>query len=91
MEPWQWGALLAPVGALIIFGGIALPIKWAIATMMPDCWLKRQILVERFKSRCSASNRVVIAQSERHPNGWRDLFKTTVLADPRQEQTKTRE
>lgn len=89
MSAWLWGVLLAPAGALLIFGGVALPIKWVIATLMPDGWLKRQILAERFKSKCSASNRAVIAQASRHPNGWRDpLGKTIVLEAPRREQRK---
>ena len=74
MESWQVGVLLAPVGALIIFGGIALPIKWAVATLMKDGWLKRQILVERFESKCSESNRRVLKQAASHPNGWRDCI-----------------
>lgn len=75
MDSWILGALATPLGALIIFGGIALPIKWAIATLMPDCWLKRQILVERCRSKCSESNRCVLEQAARHPRGYRDLIR----------------
>lgn len=79
MDAWQWGILLAPFGALVIFGGIALPIKWAIATLMPDGWLKRQILAERLKSKCSTSNIKVLQQAARYPNGWRDIGKANTL------------
>ena len=73
MDAWILGVFAAPLGALIIFGGIALPIKWAIATLMPDCWLKRQILVERCSSKCSESTRRVLEQAARHPRGYRDV------------------
>lgn len=66
MEPWQWGILLAPLGALIIFGGIALPIKWLIASFMPDCWLKKNLLAERWHSKCSSANRRVLEQAARY-------------------------
>ena len=87
MASWQWGVLLAPVGALIIFGGIALPIKWAIATLMPESWLKRQILIERCKSKCSESTKRVLEQADRHPLGWRH-FIPTAQAIPQQSAAK---
>ena len=66
MKVWHFGILLAPLGALIIFGGIALPIKWLIASYMPDCWLKKQLLVERIESKCSSSNRRVLEKAARY-------------------------
>lgn len=63
MDAWVYGVILAPFGALIIFGGIALPIKMAIARWMPDGWLKRNLLAERWNSRCSRSNGRVLAQA----------------------------
>lgn len=66
MESWQIGALLAPVGALVIFGVIALSIKWLIASYMPDGWLKTQLLRERWHSKCSRANRRVLEQAARY-------------------------
>ena len=54
--PRLLGVLAGPLVSLALFGGLALGIKWLIATKMPDCWLKRQLLAERFKSKYSASN-----------------------------------
>lgn len=71
MEMWMLGTLFAPLGALIIFGVIALSIKWAIATLMPDCALKRALLAERWKSKCSSANRRVLEQAARHTRGYR--------------------
>lgn len=48
MEPWQWGILLKPFGALLIFGGIALPIRWLIHKKMPEGKWKNIILKHRF-------------------------------------------
>jgi len=53
MEAWQLGIVLKPLGALIIFGGICLPIRWAIHRWMPEGWLKHQILKHRFGKRDS--------------------------------------
>ena len=61
--PQILGVLFAPVAALAIFGGIALPIKWLIANRMPDCWLKEQLLVERWNSKCSTANRRILEQA----------------------------
>ena len=47
MEPWTWGLLLKPFGALLIFGGIALPIRWLIYHKMPEGKLKSIILKHR--------------------------------------------
>ena len=54
--PKLLGIAAAPLMSLFLFGGVALGIKWLIATKMPDCWLKRQLLAERFQSKYSASN-----------------------------------
>jgi len=61
--PRLLGGLAAPLVSLILFGGLALGIKWIIATRMPDCWLKRQLLAERIKSKYSASNRRVLQKA----------------------------
>lgn len=63
------GMLLGPLAALLLFGVVALGIKWLIATHMPDCWLKRQLLRERIRSKYSESNRRVLEQAVRHPRG----------------------
>ena len=61
--PRLLGVLFAPLMSLFLFGIVALGIKWIIATRMPDCWLKRQLLAERFKSKYSASNRRVLEKA----------------------------
>lgn len=48
MEPWLLGIILKPFGALLIFGGIALPIRWLIHHKMPEGRWKRIILKHRF-------------------------------------------
>lgn len=48
MEPWQLAVILKPFAALLIFGGIALPIRWAINKWLPEGRLKHQILKHRF-------------------------------------------
>ena len=63
MSHAMWGILLAPLGSLILFGGIALGIKWLIATKMKDSWLRDQLLRERIKSKYSASNRRVLQKA----------------------------
>jgi hypothetical protein len=50
------GIFFGPLFALILFGVIGLAIRLAIARYMPDGWLKRQLLTERFKSQYSAAN-----------------------------------
>ena len=69
MDAWKWGLFLGPLASLILFGLVALGIKWTIATYMPDCRLKRALLAERVKSKYSASNRRVLEQAVRHPRG----------------------
>lgn len=69
MTSQQIAALLGPLFSLIVFGVIALGIKWLIATYLPDSWLKREILRERIRSKYSASNRRVLEQASRHPRG----------------------
>jgi hypothetical protein len=48
MDPWLIGLILKPFGALLIFGGIALPIRWLIHHKMPEGRWKRIILKHRF-------------------------------------------
>lgn len=66
MNAHQWGILLGPLGSLLLFGVIGLGIKWLIATRMPDCWLRRELLRERFPSKYSASNRRVLERASRN-------------------------
>jgi hypothetical protein len=61
--------LLGPLGSLILFGGIALGVKWLIATRLPDGWLRDQLLRERIPSKYSASNRRVLQQAVRRSRG----------------------
>lgn len=60
---------LAPLAAVLIFGVFGQAIKLLIARHMPDGWLKRALLVERFESQYSAaSGRILkecIAYTER--------------------------
>lgn len=48
MEPWLLGVILKPFGALLIFGGIALPIRRLIDKNMPEGKWKTVILKHRF-------------------------------------------
>lgn len=61
--------LLAPLGAMLIFGVFGQAIKLLIARHMPNGWLKRALLVERFKSQYSPAGRRIerecIAYTER--------------------------
>jgi hypothetical protein len=41
---------------MILFGVIGVGLRLAIARYMPDCWLKRQLLLERIKTKYSAAN-----------------------------------
>jgi hypothetical protein len=50
------GVLFAPLLAAFLFGVIGAGIRLAIAKYMPECWLKRQLLKERIKTRYSAAN-----------------------------------
>lgn len=47
MEPWIWGVILKPFGALLIFGGIALSIRWVIHKYMPEGKIKHALLKHR--------------------------------------------
>lgn len=38
--------ILKPLGALILFGLICLPIRLAVQRWMPECWLKRALLLK---------------------------------------------
>ena len=59
------GAALGPLFALLIFGVFALAVKLAIARYMPDCWIKRQLLAERFKTKYSAANRRIAQEASK--------------------------
>lgn len=47
MEPWMLAILLKPLGALIIFGGIALPVRWLVFHKMPESKWKNILLKHR--------------------------------------------
>jgi len=68
------GLMLAPLAAGLIFGVIGGGIRLGIARYMPESWLKRQILKERFKSQYSAANAIIQAQADAHPMGWRHFI-----------------
>lgn len=57
MDPWLVGLILKPFGALLIFGGIALPIRWLIHKCMPEGKLKSIILKHRFGDHKDAAMR----------------------------------
>ena len=44
MEPWLIALLVKPLVALVVIGGIALPIRLAVQKWMPDGKLKRFLL-----------------------------------------------
>lgn len=60
------GMVLAPLGAVLLFGVIGAGIRLAIARYMPDGWLKRQLLVERLKTQYSRANRRIAEESARY-------------------------
>lgn len=39
--------VLKPLFALLLFGGICLPIRWAVNKWLPEGWLKHQLLKHR--------------------------------------------
>lgn len=41
MEPWQLAMLFKPLGLLILFVGILLPLKWLFHKIIPEGRLKR--------------------------------------------------
>jgi len=69
------GIALAPLAAALLFGVIGGGIRLAIARYMPDCWLKRQLLAERFKTQYSRANRRIAEEAAAHPRGWRDCMR----------------
>lgn len=66
--------LVAPLFAAFLFGVVGVGIRLAIARLMPDCWLKRQILAERFKTKYSRANGRIAEEAARHPRGYRDVI-----------------
>lgn len=44
MENWQIAVILRPIFALILFGLVALPIRWVYQKYAKDSWLKRLLL-----------------------------------------------
>jgi hypothetical protein len=50
------GVFFAPLFAAFLFGVLGAGIRLAIAKYIPECWLKRQLLKERIKTRYSAAN-----------------------------------
>ena len=68
------GLTLGPLAAALLFGVIGGGIRLAITRYMPECWLKRQLLIERIKTQYSAANRRIAEESAAHPRGWRDCI-----------------
>lgn len=66
------GVALAPLFAALVFGVIGGGLRLCIARYMPDCWLKRQLLIERIKTQYSAANGRIAQEAAAHPRGWRD-------------------
>ena len=64
MDAAIWGTFLAPFVSLLLFGVVAVAIKLLIARM-PPCWLRDQLLRERFKSGYSAANRRILEKCVR--------------------------
>ena len=60
------GILFAPLAAILLFGVLGAGLRLAIARYMPDCWLKRQLLVERFQTQYSRANRRIAEEAARH-------------------------
>lgn len=56
IDPRLLGIALGPLFALVVFGIMGTAIKVAIARHVPDGWIKRQLLAERFESTYSAGN-----------------------------------
>ena len=50
------GAAFGPLFAVFLFGVVGVGIRLFIARNMPPCWLKDQLLAERFKTPYSAAN-----------------------------------
>ena len=67
MDSWQWGVVFGPLFSLFLFGFVAVGIKWLIATRMPDCWLRDQLLRERIKTKYSASHRRLLDKTIGNP------------------------
>ncbi len=47
MDAWVLALLLKPLGAVLIFGGICLPIRWAVHKWMREGPLKTTLLKHR--------------------------------------------
>ena len=56
------GLILKPLGALLIFGCIALPIRYLL-WKLPEGKLRTFLLTERFKSTISGSGRYLLADT----------------------------
>ena len=70
------GLTLGPLAAALLFGVIGGGIRLAIARYMPECWLRRQLLIERIKTQYSAANRRIAEEAAAHPRGWRDCLRS---------------
>lgn len=47
MEPWIYALILKPFAVLLVFGGICLPIRWAVNRWMREGKLKTLLLKHR--------------------------------------------
>ena len=72
---------IAPLAAAVLFGVIGGGIRLFIAKYIPDCWLKRQLLAERIKTKYSAANGRIAMIAAMHTNGWRDRLKPKSTSD----------
>lgn len=65
MDPWVTALILKPLGAFLIFGCIAFPLRWLAHKHLPDGRLKRLLLTQLWESPLSDSNRKLWAQGAR--------------------------
>lgn len=68
------GIALAPLAAAFLFGVIGGGLRLAIARYMPECWIKRQLLAERIKTKYSSANWRIAQEAAIHQDGWRHFL-----------------
>ena len=65
------GIALAPLFAAFLFGVVGVAIRLCVARYLPDGWLKRQLLAERFKTQYSRANGRIAQEAAANPRGYR--------------------